>query len=791
MLESLIGISEGLAIDILTAYDSFFTKVDFFINCFRTLGWWIIRGLAFLVGKLEDIVNEVTFITDFFESAGINALITKFKPVLGLLLVFSIIFIGYQLMFNKKYDRSKIPMNAILALCVVVALPIAMTKLNDLTDAVMGEVKGNVSITKQIVSNNVTDLYLLDEADFPMDENKQIVEIEVKNNMGGNILNINLNEEIDRSKVKSKNKKVFENEVFRDKNGVPKLSKINGLFKWDDEYYRFSINFFTIICTLFITAFVLIFTAVKIVKLSIELAFSKIMTTFVAVADLSGGQKLRQSVNGIISIFVSIFATTLMLKLYILATAFFTNRLNSVATILAMFGAAIFVIDGPNYIEKIFGVDAGLSSAWRAVTGLNSALDIMNKLGNATGNALEKMKDLGAGALNGLSFAKGMAEGAMNKPLEDEMEQENSENENNTNETLDSQMENEANNDSESENISGDNQVNEDIDSKDGDNSIENNSDDINSEEDSSDNLTSLDEDIENEQANYRDEDLNNDDDVDSNNSEEDLSDNLTSLDEDIENEQANYRDEYLNNDDDVDSNNSEEDLSDNLTSLDEDIENEQANYNEEDLNNNEDVNSNNNSDEKLNNSNDNIENSQQSLEDSINANNDITNDNEDSIVGSDELNVNSDSQLNESSNSVIDDMIKGSNVGVDEETNNNKLLNGEENLNNGMLDENSLGNNQINNDSTTSDISNESSKDNIGNIENQVNANDIEGENNNNIGYENPIEDRNIYQIKRDQFKSKFDDLGIQLGRSYTIGKNTGRDIRKFASKDKKGDKK
>jgi len=666
----MFGISEKLAIEILISYDSFFTKVDFFINCFRWVGWWIIQGLAYLVGKLENIVNDVTFVTDFFESTGVNALITKFKPILGLLLVFSIIFIGYQLMLNKKYDRSKIPMNIILALCVVVALPIAMTKLNDLTGLVIGEVKGNISMTKQIVSNNVTDLYVLDEADFPI-ENGNPKDIEVKNNMGDNILNINLNEKIDRSKVKSKNKKVFENELVIDKDGELGLSKINGLFKWDDEYYRFSINFFTIMCTLLITAFVLIFTAVKIVKLSIELAFSKIMTTFVAVADLSGGQKLRQSINGIISIFVSIFATTLMLKLYILATAFFSNRLNAVATILAMLGAATFVIDGPNYIEKIFGLDAGLSSAWRAVTGLNSALDIMNKLGNATGNALEKMKELGTGALGGLSFAKGMADGVMNKPLEDEMKQENSDNENNTNETLDNQMENEANNDSESDNVNGDNQVNEDIDSKSGDNSIDNNIDSLNTEEDSSDNLTSLDEDIENEQAN--------------------------------------------------------------------------------------------NNDENLNNIDDNIENSQQSLEGSINADNELTNDNADSIVGSDELNVRSDGQLNESSNGGLDDMNKGSELGFDEGTSKDELLNGEDNI--------------------SSELPNETSTDNIGN------TNDIESEKND-IGYENPIEDRNIYQIKRDNFKSKFDDLGIQLGRSYTIGKNTGRDIRKFISKDKKGDK-
>lgn len=694
MLENLFGISEGTAINILTVYSSYFTKVDFFINCFRTLGWWIIKGLAFLVGKLEDIVNEVTFITDFFESAGINALITKFKPVLGLFLVFSIIFIGYQLMFNKKYDRSKLPMNIILALCIVVALPIAMTKLNDLTGLVIGEVKGNVSITKQIVSNNVTDLYLLDEADFPIDEKNQIEDIEIKNNMGSNILNIKVNEEIDRSKVKSKNKILFENEVIHNKNGVPELNKINGLFKWDDEYYRFSINFLTIICTLFITAFVLIFTAVKIVKLSIELAFSKIMTTFIAVADLSGGQKLRQSINGIISIFVSILATTLMLKLYILATAFFTNRLNAIATILAMVGAAIFVIDGPNYIEKIFGVDAGLSSAWRAVTGLNSALDIMNKMGKATSGALEKMKDLGVGALGGLSFAKGMTDGVTNKSLEDEMDKESSNNENDTSESLENQMENEDNNTNEdnnenkNDNINGDSQVNEDVDNKDGDNSIDNNTDNLNREEDTSDNITSLDEDIENEEANYNDEDLNN---------------------------------------------TGQQSLEDNI--------------NEENSNN-------------------------------INGNNDLTDINEESAVGSDELNISSDGEFNEASSITSDDMNKSSEFGIDDGTSKDELLNGEDNITSGVPnDESSSGNTKIEDEAINNKISDESGNENI-NSENE------------DIGYKNPIEDRNIYQIKRDNFKSKFDDLGIQLGRSYTIGKNTGRDIRKFMNKDKKGDK-
>lgn len=381
-------------VDVLLAYSEYFTKSDFILYGFRIVGWCIIKGLSFLVNKLEDVVDSVTKVTDFFNSPEITALINKFKPLLGLLLVASIIFIGYQLMINKKFDRSRVPMNIILALCIVVAMPLAMDKLNTLSNKVIGEIQGDVHFANQIIENNITDLYLLDEANFPIKDDGTVGDISPKNNLGNNNIKINPNEEIDRSKVN--NKKVFENEVIFDSVGNPTLNKIVGLFKWDDEYYRFHINFFTIIVTLAITTFVMIFTAIKMIKLSIELAFSKVMTTFVAVADLSGGQRIRQSINGIMSIFVAMISTMLMLKLYILGTAYLSDKISGIGTVLAMIGCAIFVIDGPNYIEKMFGVDAGLSSVWRTITGMNSALDILGKLGNATS---EMAKNLGEGIL--------------------------------------------------------------------------------------------------------------------------------------------------------------------------------------------------------------------------------------------------------------------------------------------------------------------------------------------------------------------------------------------------------
>ena len=430
-------IDNKIVVKILLVYSEYFTKSDFILHGFRVVGWFFIKGLSFLVNKLEDIVDSVTKVTDFFNSPEITALINKFKPLLGLLLVASIIFIGYQLMINKKFDRSRVPINIILALCIVVAMPLAMNKLNTLSNKVIGEIQGNVHFADQIIENNITDLYLLDEANFPIKDDGTVGDISPKNNLGNNNIKIHPNEEVDTSKVK--NKKVFENEVIFDSTGNPTLNKIVGLFKWDDEYYRFHINFITIIVTLAITAFVMVFTAIKMIKLSIELACSKVMTTFVAVADLSGGQRIRQSINGIISIFVAMISTMLMLKLYVMGTAYLSDKISGIGTILAMIGCAIFVIDGPNYIEKMFGVDAGLSSVWRTITGMNSALDIASKLGNATS---EIMKNLGEGALGGLAFAKGMADESMSSSLEDQMENAKKKDGDNKGDSLENQMKN-------------------------------------------------------------------------------------------------------------------------------------------------------------------------------------------------------------------------------------------------------------------------------------------------------------------------------------------------------------
>ncbi|BDU83414.1 hypothetical protein SNUCP2_30840 [Clostridium perfringens A] len=717
-------------ISVLLNYSEYFTKSDFILYGFRIVGWFFIKGLSFLVNKLEDVVDSVTKVTDFFNSPEITALINKFKPLLGLLLVASIIFIGYQLMINKKFDRSRVPMNIILALCIVVAMPLAMDKLNTLSNKVIGEIQGDVHFANQIIENNITDLYLLDEANFPIKDDGTVGDISPKNNLGNNNIKINPNEEIDRSKVN--NKKVFENEVIFDSAGNPTLNKIVGLFKWDDEYYRFHINFFTIIVTLAITAFVMIFTAIKMIKLSIELAFSKVMTTFVAVADLSGGQRIRQSINGIMSIFVAMISTMLMLKLYILGTAYLSDKISGIGTVLAMIGCAIFVIDGPNYIEKMFGVDAGLSSVWRTITGINSALDILGKLGNATS---EMAKNLGEGILGGLAFAKGMADEAMNSSLEDQMENAKKKDDGNEGDSLENQMRNKG--------FTNDDAPIIDVDFEEVDDSKENEVD------------SGLDENVDSSNTEHGNETLN------SNNGEDEGNSNQSTL------------------EDEMNANNSVEKQDDNNVSGNQELSNNSDNSSSESSN--------------------------QTLEDDINeANNNSINGNETLGDTNNSIDDGSSSLESEIENSNLNSETPGMNnldtesLGVDDggiesQLDSENSINDsiEDNLNNGDIGSENLDNNNMD---STSKLGNED-------IANQENIDDKVDEkakeevemNNHNIGYENPVENRNIYDVLKGKLTGNetLNDTRIKLGRSYEIGKNTTRDINKFINKKKKGDKK
>ncbi len=414
--EEKYNMGEAEAIRILLEFSDMLTPSNIFYFLVRFLGWGLIKLLEILVNSAQGVLDNIMKFLNFFDSAVVNQVIDKIKPIAIAFLAIALLYISYQLMMNrKKFDISKIPSNIVIALLIVFFLPTAMKSLGDMTkEGFKLFTADDGTLATEIISSNVTDVYLFDQNNF------ESRDLEPRNNIDkSNITKIDPTEEIDRSKVS--NKKVFENKLIPSTKGDGyELTRINGWFKIDSEYYRWDINFFQIITTLLITALVLIFTMVKVVKLMIELAFGKVFIMGVVFADIGSGQKTKQILMHILSLYIAIISVGLTLELYILGTAWMQNRVTGFASVMINFGAGLFVIDGPNLLEKIFGVDAGLSSGVRTLMGINSAMDILGKVGRGLDKVSDIAKDgLGAAATLGAGL-KGFRDGAI-PDLEDEM----------------------------------------------------------------------------------------------------------------------------------------------------------------------------------------------------------------------------------------------------------------------------------------------------------------------------------------------------------------------------------
>jgi len=386
---------------------------NIFESCIRSLGWGLITLLAKLVNGIEKTANKVYTLNGFFNSTEINQLIDRYKPIVWTILAISIGILGFKIIFNRQQNRNELPSNILFSILVVVLLSTFMTKLNDITKFAIGTLNTtNPSITDTLVKESLYDIYYLDANNFNLEGEKNNISAE-------NIYNIDINEALDTSNVKDS--ELFKKKIVFDTNGDKKLVKLEkGWFSIDEMYYRYNIDFIPVIISLGAIAIAFICIMLKVIRLLFELAFNKFFVTLLAFADISDSKKLKEMVKHIISIFVVIFITAVLTNMYMLYNSWLTKTLvnnglgnNGILKILFIVGGAIAVIDGPNIVERILGIDAGLKSAWGGVmAGYGLAKGALNsgKALVSSGKALASgMSKLG----NGLSLGMAGTGGAI------------------------------------------------------------------------------------------------------------------------------------------------------------------------------------------------------------------------------------------------------------------------------------------------------------------------------------------------------------------------------------------
>ncbi|XTR39253.1 pLS20_p028 family conjugation system transmembrane protein (plasmid) [Paraclostridium tenue] len=404
--------NEKQIIDILSNSE-IFKLVSFPNYVLRAIGWGIIKSLAFLSNSIEKVVNSIYSLNGFFSSSQVDSLIHSLFPIAWGILAIAILFLGFKIMFNRDFKLNGLVKNCIISVSIVMLLPLGMSQLSKITNSAISGLKSEYKLSAdKIIKDNIYDLYYLDSLNFKTKN---------KNNMPANLVNyIDINEEIDEGIVK--NKEVFKSKISADKNGKKvKLDLKKGLFNmFPENYYRYNFKFWTMCISLGCTTITLLCTAIKISRIIFELGFVKLFGILYSFSDISTGQKNKEIIRCIVTNFVILFIISVLLKMYLLFSAWTTESSQGIAQLVLLIGGSIAVIDGPNVVERILGIDSGVKSGWSLFTGAYAGASILSKTSQGISKAMESavsgIASVGSGAVG---MYNGFKEGM--KPLEEQM----------------------------------------------------------------------------------------------------------------------------------------------------------------------------------------------------------------------------------------------------------------------------------------------------------------------------------------------------------------------------------
>ena len=414
-------------------------------HCFRWLGWGLIKVLASVVNGIEEAVNKIYTLNSFFQSNEINSLIDRYKPIMWAIFAISILILGYKIMLNKKRDRQSIPTNILFSLIVVMALPVMMVQMSKITDMVVRDSKSEyTSSANLLVKDALYDLYALDQNDFDFSNKNNIPD--------SNIFNIDINEEFELDSD-TKHEDIFERKIEMLPSGKTKEVKLEkNWIAMDENYYRYNIDFIPVIISLLTTGITLLCVGFKVAKLIYELAFKKIFAIIFAFADIEDDNKrLKAILKDILASFLIIMLTAILLKLYVLFNAWLSTVVTStdigigftsgtLAKLIFQISVSFAVIDAPNLVERILGIDAGLKSGFNTMMGAYAGAKSMLgasksavKMAGAGMKGLDKTIQGGAGLAGGVAGVFGGA--GSNKTLAQEQQEVRNQQNNNSNGT--------------------------------------------------------------------------------------------------------------------------------------------------------------------------------------------------------------------------------------------------------------------------------------------------------------------------------------------------------------------
>lgn len=449
-----------MGLDVLKKWKPVFSQSTFLLtDILHQLGWWLVLGLKYLCDASQTLVDEMYKLLDFTQYGNLTKIFSanEVRILLGILFAFALIVLGVTLIWQKDKEKPKVIQNVLIAVLIITALPSLMTMLNDLTldakDAILGT---QSKMSDQLIADNVVDLLYIDSKGFDKYNisDGKITGGAVNGFSAGsdNIKYIDICEKVtDKQKNELNSPEYFFNVIGTNKDGAQavqelKSNKFLGI-DFTGWYYRYHVDYLVIYISLLATTVAFFFVAFKVAKLIFDLAVHGVLATVFAASDLTNGQRTKQVLQSIGSIYVVLVLAVLMIKFYYLGSSYISSTIsNGLVKAIALIFFAFAVIDGPNIIEKILGIDVGLRSGFQTLATMFMATSAVKSVVGGAGH-------LAGGILGGAFGTVGGIKDGVNNYRNERANMLNNQDNNNS--------VNESQNNSPSNNLYGDNKSDE------------------------------------------------------------------------------------------------------------------------------------------------------------------------------------------------------------------------------------------------------------------------------------------------------------------------------------------
>lgn len=350
---------------------------------------------------------------DLTTNSEVTAFVNQFKPVFIALTAAALVYLGIILILHHDKKPNVVTNIVIAALCVSCSTFI-FSSFNSLLISFKDGVN-NTSIKSEqevytIVNNNSFDvLKLYNKYGTGLNKGKYA------NGKAGinkeNFGYFNINEVINyKSKLLASEENPFKYRIgyiMDGKAGTVENSNGWGINENDDAdfgnefYYRYSFQFLVAYIQLIALIVVYLAMSYKVVRVAFELVVARLLA-YLYSAELSGGEKIKKILAFIRDSYILLAVSIVCIKVYVIFTTFITKTAGTgfTAAIFSLF-LAFTVIDGPNLVERVLGMDAGLKSSTArmmavggmAVAGTRAATNLGKGVGRKIGGTLKNASD--------------------------------------------------------------------------------------------------------------------------------------------------------------------------------------------------------------------------------------------------------------------------------------------------------------------------------------------------------------------------------------------------------------